>query len=196
MPITKQLLKELRAEVNAALAPLGAKYGITLTAGNATYLTESFTIKLEGSVIGAASPEETLYNKNVAFLRLPPLGTEFTLRRDKYIIKGMKPRGMNNILIERVKDAKGFVCPHTSLPRTKAAPTLTLDAFVVAVNDLQKAEVEKINTPPGQIFGAAYHPYPKTMLAHDHADGLTPAEVLENIAAEAEAELRAEARAS
>ena len=46
--ISRSLLSTLREEINSALAPVAAKHGITLHAGNASYTSTSFTFKLEG----------------------------------------------------------------------------------------------------------------------------------------------------
>lgn len=119
-----------------------------------------------------------------------------TLGREVFLIRGMKRAAKNNILLERKKDGKRFVAPHTQLPTQRVAPALSLTDFVSAVNALQQAECARLNAAPGRVFGAAFRPYPEIMLKAYHAAGLTPQQTLDSIAAEAEAEGRAEALAS
>ncbi|MDK9702455.1 MAG: hypothetical protein OEL20_04895 [Sulfuritalea sp.] len=196
MPITKQMLKAFRADLDATMKPLAEKYGVRLAATHGSYLAGTFTMKVEGVLIGAETREEVLYKQNEAFLDLPPLGSEVTIGREVFIIKGMKPRGRNNILIERKRDQQPFCCATEQAQRQKIEPSLTLSEFVKAVNDLQKAECDRLNAHPNRLFGATYSPYPEQMLKVYHGQGLTPTATLRRIRAESEREGCAEALAS
>lgn len=55
----KPTLKDLRPEIDAALAPLAAKYGIKLTAGNASFQANNVTFKLNGTIIDSSGNAKT-----------------------------------------------------------------------------------------------------------------------------------------
>lgn len=201
--ITRDLARDLSEDIKAALAAVASKHGVTLECGSVRYSAERFTAKLDGRPAGMESQEQQetreqrdRYQRNIGVLGLPPLDSEVTLSRVVYLIRGMKRAAKNNIVLERKKDGKVFVGPHTELPRQSVAPALSLTDFVSAVNTLQQAECARLNAAPGRVFGAAFHPYPEIMLKAYHAAGLTPQQTLDSIAAEAESELRAEARMS
>ncbi len=201
--ITRETAQGLVTDIQAALAAVEKKYGITLACESTRFGDNTFTTRIEGRPAGLETKEQQetreqreRYQRNAGSLRLPPLDSEFAINRETYQIRGMKRAAKNNIVIERKRDARSFVCPHIQLPRTKTDPTMPLTEFVNAVNTLQQAEVNRINAEPGRVFGAAFHPYPEIMLKHYHADGMTPHETISSIAAEAEAEGRAEALAS
>lgn len=201
--ITRETAQGLVTEIQAALAPIEKKYGVALACESTRFAAGTFTTRIEGRPAGQETKEQQetreqreRYQRNAGALRLPPLGSEFAINRETYLIRGMKRATKNNIVIERKRDAKIFVCPHIQLPKTKTAPTMPLADFVKAVNALQQAEVNRLNTEPGRVFGAAFHPYPEITLKHYHAEGMTPHETIDSITAEAEAEGRAEARAS
>lgn len=195
MQFTRENLKTLRTEIDAALLAIAQKHGFTMGIGSINFFADRFTCKIEARVVGAESEEVVRYRQNAVFYRLPELNSEVKLGCDIFLVRGMKSRGKNNILIERQRDGKSFVCPHTEI-QLKVAPSMTLADFTTAVNALQKAEVDRINAQPGKLFGAAYHAYPEAMLAYYHKTGMTPQEAIDAIKAEAEAEGRAEALAS
>jgi len=59
----KPVLRALRADINAALAAVGAKHGISVTAGNASFRDDSATFKLECALLnsdGVAESKEML----------------------------------------------------------------------------------------------------------------------------------------
>lgn len=201
--ITREIAQALSHDIQAALGPIEKKYGITFTTESTRFAADAFTTRIEGRPAGLETKEQQKireqrehYQRNAALLRLPPLDSQLTINRETYLIRGMKQAAKNNIIIERARDAKTFVCSHLQLPKPKTPPATPLAVFVKDVNDLQAAEVKRINAEPGRVFGAAFHPYPEIMLAHYHAEGMSPQETLDSIAAEAEAESRAEARAS
>lgn len=53
----KTTLKDFRTELDDVLAKYGKKIGVELTAGGIRYGTNSVTVKVEGLLVGAQSPE-------------------------------------------------------------------------------------------------------------------------------------------
>jgi|GEM_PF-3132807 len=201
--ITREMLSRFRKDLDVALALLAAQYGINLKAGNASYLDDTFTLKVEGRTASAKSQSQLdaeLYDQNAAFYGLPPRGTEITLGCDTFTIVGMRRAPKNNIVISRKRDGREYRCSRAQLPKSSntASPTpaLTLDEFTAQVNALEKAEAGRLNADPKKLFGARAIGYPPQMLAIYHTAGLTPQQALDRIAADAAAEARAEARAS
>lgn len=201
--ITREMLKRFRKDLDVTLAPLAERYGITLEAGSSTFLDDTFTIKVQGRTANAKSQSQLdaeLYDQNAAFYGLPPRGTEVKLGCDTFIIVGMCRAPKNNIVIHRKRDGREYRCSRTQLPRssntTAPTPTLSLEEFTAQVNALEKAAVDRLNADPTKLFGAAHIPYPPQVLAIYHTAGLTPQQALDRMAADAAAEMRAEARAS
>ena len=89
--ITKDLLRSFRADLDAALAPLTKKYGLSsLKAGSATYSAGgTFTMKVEGLADGGIDKDAERYNANRSWLELPPLGTKFLVRGSEDTIIGL-----------------------------------------------------------------------------------------------------------
>lgn len=193
--ITREMLNALRGDLEAALAPIAQKYGLTLETGHATYSANRFSMKIEGVLQGSKSEEAERYEASAKWMRLPPLGSEVTVSGEKFVTKGLKSRGKNTVIIERVRDGKEFVCPVASVA-IKSAPTMSLTEFTKAVNDLSRAECERLNAKPNKVFGAEHVDYPEAMLAMYHKDGKTPQETINILVASIAAEGRAEARAS
>lgn len=52
--ITRENIKQIRADVEAALKTIYAKHGVDITVGNIRFNAESFRCKIEGNVRGAA----------------------------------------------------------------------------------------------------------------------------------------------
>ncbi|CAB4179971.1 hypothetical protein UFOVP1040_10 [uncultured Caudovirales phage] len=93
--INKLLLTKIRAEIDAAMKPLAAKYGLTsLALGKGTYDPRAgrFTFKLEGIAEGGKTKEAVMYEQ-CAFLELPPLGTTFAAQGREYTTVGLNTTG-------------------------------------------------------------------------------------------------------
>lgn len=197
--LTKDKLNAIRDDLDAALAEIGKKHGFTMNTGKITYASDSFTAKIEALAVGAKTDNEKRYEATCDLYHLPPLNTVLEYAKRTFKIIGMTSRSK----VELEAGGKTFTAPIDGIAKAasaaglvKRAPTLTLEQFVVQVNALQKAEVEKINANPKKLFGAAYHPYSESMLKLYHEAGHTPTETIDIIWREAEAENRAEARAS
>jgi hypothetical protein len=101
--------KKVRADLNDALKSVGEKHGLTFDIGTISYLDDHFTAKIQGVKIGGKSVEARYYEEAADLLKLPPLGTEFTLKGEKYVTKGLNKTG-TSVIITRTKDQKDFVC--------------------------------------------------------------------------------------
>ncbi len=110
MAITPAMLKSLREEVDAALAPLATRYALSsLKAGRASYTAGQFTMKIEGVAEGGLSLEAEPYNQATS-LGLPKLGFEFIAGTPRYKTIGLNTTG-SKVLVERVIDGKQFLYP-------------------------------------------------------------------------------------
>jgi len=108
--IDKPLLKTLREEINAALAEVAKKHGLTIAAGNASYdPSGTATFKLNIAAIAdngkAITPEAVRFSQFATMIGLAPehLGREFTHGAFTYSITGLKPDiyGKMPIIVER-----------------------------------------------------------------------------------------------
>jgi hypothetical protein len=90
------LLRNLRADVDKALAPLLAAYKLSsLKVGAGTYTRDgSFTFKLEGVTEGGLTRDASAYESWRAMRpNLPPLGSTIEVRGRPYIVRGMNRTG-------------------------------------------------------------------------------------------------------
>lgn len=110
--ISKQLLKTLRPQIDAALAELARTHGITLRAGNGSFdpVAGAFHFKLEGAAIGAPGKDASRYISHAAMLGLPARGTEFNgaPMNTRYRTDGLNTVG-SKVIVERVDDGKKFL---------------------------------------------------------------------------------------
>ena len=99
----KSALKLLRPEINKSLAELGERFGITLKIGNIRYEDDTFTSKIEASVVGADLKANDWSKHFWRFgMEEDWLGRTFERRGYEYKIVGLKSRARKNqILIER-----------------------------------------------------------------------------------------------
>ena len=101
MNITPEILKAVRVDINDALVAISAKYAITLHAGNATYTENHMTMKIDGVRVGGLSKDAERYNSaSAAFLKLPPLGSDFKHKGATYKTTGLNSTG-SKVLCER-----------------------------------------------------------------------------------------------
>ena len=104
----KQVVQNLRPEIDAALAEIAKKHGVNLKCGRCTYdPTGNFTFKLEGVTEGGVTKEGALYNANAKWLGLPELGTVFAYRGQQHTITGMNTTG-TKVIVKR-SDNKEFL---------------------------------------------------------------------------------------
>jgi hypothetical protein len=123
--ITKDLLKSLREDINAALSDTAKKHNVTLRAANANYdpVLGTATFKLEVLALDDTGekrdiPAELfLKNAEMLGLRKNDLHKEITMSGRKFTVIGYKPKSRKNcILIKDSQSGKVFV---TDLPTVK-----------------------------------------------------------------------------
>lgn len=114
--VTPLMLKSLRADVDAALAPLLAKYSLAkLRLAKGTYDPNagSFSFKVEGLAKGGTSPDAMRYDSNQQLLGIPPRPFTFQQREPErsslwtFTITGLNLTG-TKVLCER-DDGKTFL---------------------------------------------------------------------------------------
>lgn len=131
MAITRDDLRDIRNDINAALASVAAKHGLrTLAAGNASFTGDAFTIKLDGIKEGGLSKEAQRYQQYRAALNLPPLKSTIEFRSRQYRVEGMNTTG-SKVMISLLPDEKGYQLATDAVARCKVVglpevPTPTL----------------------------------------------------------------------
>lgn len=213
MSITKELIKQFRGDFAAAVAALESKYGVTVTLGNVSFSTDRFSGKVEVVKQGAVSQEVLWYQQNEKFRNWPPLGTQIVYGGKTYVIAGLV-KGSRSVQVElggklyRLPVAafetaiqgmreRGPKLVQTPMPSKSLGDELI--KFCRDVNELSCKQVDAINAAHKagkSLFGATYVEMPSVLLQPYFLEGLTPEQTLRAIAAEAEAEGRAEAAAS
>jgi len=117
MAITRELLANLRYEMDDALSEVGRKHGLVFKTGNATFDADNATFKVTLSTIGEKG--EVIDKDAAGFLRMAhlydmaasDLGKLVHVGSTDYIIKGLRAgRGQNWILGQRA-DGKSFKLP-------------------------------------------------------------------------------------
>jgi len=107
--ITKEMLRALRFDIDAALVAVAEKHGLkSLTTGSATFGPGHFTMKLDGLAEGGKSREAARY-ESAGFLGLPPLGSTFRSGGHTYTTVGLNTTG-SKVLCDR-EDGKTYLYP-------------------------------------------------------------------------------------
>ena len=103
-------LKSLRVSLDAALAKVAAEHGISISAGNISFTSETATIKVAAGIIGsngrAASPEAKAFDQYKRLVGLGDLnvGDSVNVQGKQYTITGYKPRSKKSpVCIENAK---------------------------------------------------------------------------------------------
>lgn len=126
--ITKELLKALRADINAALESVGQKHNVTLQAGNCSYnATGTATYKLEVVALGAGGAQRDipaelfLQYADIIGLKKEDLHKEIILQGRKFKVAGYKPKARkNSVLIFDPIENKTFVTSVETVKRQLA----------------------------------------------------------------------------
>lgn len=113
----KELIQNLRPDLQRALDEVGKRHGVTLRAGNATYdPAGSFNMRLLATVAGGLSQEQSRYDANAGYLGLPPRGTVIKGAGGRsYTIAGMKgskvqiTRDDGRPMVGSVETVKGMI---------------------------------------------------------------------------------------
>lgn len=112
--ITKDMLKQIREDINKALEPVGEKYGVKLTAGNASYTENNFTLKLEGAAVKedgtVAAKDAEAFKRHAHLYGLSPddLGRKFTSQGKEFTITGLNTKSGKYPIIGRDSNGKGY----------------------------------------------------------------------------------------
>ena len=91
-------IKMICSEIDEAVQSVAEKYGIKLERGNASYRTNNFVLKINGSVLtdtGQAMTREASDFQKMAplfGLSADDLGKEFVANGKRFVITGLKPR--------------------------------------------------------------------------------------------------------
>ena len=109
----KPTLRALRADLDAALAAVAAKHGIAVRVGNASFMPNTATFKLELATKGddgaVVTKEAQAFRQLAGSYGLAPtdLGREVTLSGDRFRIIGLRAAAIKRpILLEMVGDEK------------------------------------------------------------------------------------------
>jgi hypothetical protein len=121
MNVSRDLLKAIRADLDAAIAAVGQKHGVTLKTGNASFTETSFTFKLNGTIVGAPTVEASSMAMLGSLLGLDPswVNKPVMFAGKPFVCRGLKSGG-RSVLIER-QDGKMF---RTSVEQFKRGAVL------------------------------------------------------------------------
>lgn len=126
--INRAFLRTLCEEIDAALADIGKEYGLEIKAGNATYTSSTFGLKIEGKVEGGveggADLDAQRYDSSRELMQLPPRGTAFVYGGKTYTTQGLNTTG-SKVHVARVPDGKQFVISPDAVRRAIANPNTT-----------------------------------------------------------------------
>lgn len=121
--ITKDLLKALRPEIEAALAAVAQKHGIVIRAGNCSFTPESATFKLELATIGTngnvVTKEATAFKINAGFYGLTPdhLGKKFVSGGSEFTLVGYNSRAHKMPFVVKDERGRGFKMSEAAIKR-------------------------------------------------------------------------------
>lgn len=105
----KNAIPQLRIDINAALAEVAKKHGLSkLQATNAKYTSDSCTFTVEAIMEGGLSKEAARYDANRGILGLPPLGTEINAGRDIWIPTGINTTG-SKVIATKKDNGKSYL---------------------------------------------------------------------------------------
>ena len=98
----KKNLEVLRNDMNAALAAVAEKHGVTLHAGNATFMGETVTFKLEAVVLDKDGNVQT--KESVALKQHYPeyVGKKVKFSKGNGIVIGVNTRARKNPFLVKV----------------------------------------------------------------------------------------------
>lgn len=110
MEITRQLLKQVREDLDQAIQQVAQKHGLELKTGNMSYSSTCFTAKIEGSCANGPTKMESDYEQIRNLYNLPPLNSMVNIAGSpsKHRIIGWKGR---SVIVESDRGAKYRVNP-------------------------------------------------------------------------------------
>ena len=107
--MNKIKIQALRNDINAALAAVAAKHGLSkLAATNAKFTDSTVDFKLEAVEAGGLTKEAQRYAESAKMFGLPPLGTPVAFGTTTYTPTGMNTTG-SKIIVSSSKDDKAYL---------------------------------------------------------------------------------------
>ena len=109
--ITKDLIRNLRVEINAALVPIGQKFGVKLDAGNASFTADNINFKLLALAIGeggeVVTPEKTDLARYGPMDGIPAeylAGRDFLVNGERVVLVGYRVKAREKPYIVQAVD--------------------------------------------------------------------------------------------
>ncbi len=114
----------LGADMQAALAPVAAKYGLSVKKGTGRFTDRNYTTKLEFNLLNAEGKDTTAEDQ---FKRLAPIlgfrpedfGKEFLAQNQLFRISGVKPSSRKFPILATRADGKVFKFPKTIVTKLR-----------------------------------------------------------------------------
>ena len=169
-----QNLKELRKDIDAALASVKAKHGVSLSLGNISYdptigrATTKMTMFVVGDGAAATDPRAVAEAKRIAEfkvaaesygLKVEQLGATFTYGRDTYKLAGLNTKARKRpVLGTSLRDGKTYVFPEEVIRSLQSKEYLDLYGYSVPVSQKATGTVSCSNT---NAFDAQFKPIGK-----------------------------------
>ena len=120
--ITKELLTNVRADIDEAIAGLGHKYNLSISLRNITYGQQNATGKIEMSLLDedgvVQTPLRTAWERHARFYQLDPtwLGQTFISNGSVHTITGLKVKAPKYPVLTESND-KSYKWPAETVKR-------------------------------------------------------------------------------
>ena len=115
MPTTidRDLLREIRSDIEVALKIIAEAHGISLTAGSCRFGPDQFTLKIEGAVLAPSAEGEPALAadlvRRASLDGIPDITKKFIFRGSEYSVTGHNLSARKNCYrIKRLRDGKTF----------------------------------------------------------------------------------------
>lgn len=115
--LTKDQLRAINADIDAALAAVANKHGLVSlrTKGTTFDPTGSFTVKVDGMLKGGKTRESSRYEQMLKFRKdLPPLGAQVTLAGRTVEVTGANSTG-SKVIARELSTNKEWLYPVDAL---------------------------------------------------------------------------------
>ena len=120
MIFTKPVLKTLRTDIDAALAAVAAKHGITLDIGNISFDSNSFrtTLSAKSSDVAVENDSSEFDRYAARFgIKKEAFNEMFSFQGDMFTVVGIKPRSTKYPLLAKQRsNGKTYKLPVSYLP--------------------------------------------------------------------------------
>jgi hypothetical protein len=112
----RQNIRQINAEMEAALTAIANKYGVDVKLGNTRFTGDNFTTKVQVATVGESgitmSKEATDFDRYKTILGIKmDLGQEFQRNGKTYKIIGLKPRSKKYPVLAECSDGKTYKLP-------------------------------------------------------------------------------------